>query len=57
MQAFPSIFGYQDILARQYIEAYSLDPNSAPGTSAASTSKPTGSSYARSSSATTTPKT
>ena len=27
LQAFPSIFGYQDILARQYIEAYNLDPN------------------------------
>jgi hypothetical protein len=27
MQAFPSIFGYQDILARQYIDAYGLDPN------------------------------
>jgi hypothetical protein len=27
LQAFPSIFGYQDILARQYIEAYDLDPN------------------------------
>jgi len=27
LQAFPSIFGYQDILARQYIEAYSLDPS------------------------------
>jgi hypothetical protein len=26
MQAFPSIFGYQDLLARQYIEAYGLDP-------------------------------
>ena len=26
MQAFPSIFGYQDLLARQYIEAYRLDP-------------------------------
>jgi hypothetical protein len=27
LQAFPSIFGYQDILARQYIEAFNLDPN------------------------------
>jgi hypothetical protein len=27
LQAFPSIFGYQDILARQYIEAYNLDRN------------------------------
>ena len=27
LQAFPSIFGYQDILARQYIDAYGLDPN------------------------------
>ncbi len=27
LQAFPSIFGYQDILSRQYIEAYGLDPN------------------------------
>ncbi|HEX3967998.1 MAG TPA: hypothetical protein VHW70_08540 [Edaphobacter sp.] len=27
LQAFPSIFGYQDILARQYIEAYNLDTN------------------------------
>jgi hypothetical protein len=27
LQAFHSIFGYQDILARQYIEAYNLDPN------------------------------
>jgi hypothetical protein len=27
MQAFPSIFGYQQILARQYIEVYGLDPN------------------------------
>jgi hypothetical protein len=27
LQAFPSIFGYQNILARQYIEAYDLDPN------------------------------
>jgi hypothetical protein len=26
LQAFPSIFGYQDILAPQYIEAYNLDP-------------------------------
>jgi hypothetical protein len=25
MQAFPSIFGYQDILAQQYIEAYGLE--------------------------------
>jgi hypothetical protein len=27
LQAFPSIFGYQDILAPQYIETYNLDPN------------------------------
>jgi hypothetical protein len=27
LQAFPSIFGYQDILSRQYIEAYGLDRN------------------------------
>ena len=27
LQAFPSIFGYQDILARQYIESFHLDPN------------------------------
>jgi hypothetical protein len=27
LQAFPSIFGYQDILSRQYIETYHLDPN------------------------------
>jgi hypothetical protein len=27
LQAFPSIFGYQDILARQYIETFNLDPN------------------------------
>jgi hypothetical protein len=27
LQAFPSIFGYQDILARQYIESFSLDPS------------------------------
>jgi hypothetical protein len=27
LQAFPSIFGYQDILAHQYIEACGLDPN------------------------------
>ncbi len=26
LQAFPSIFGYQDILAHQYIETYNLDP-------------------------------
>jgi hypothetical protein len=26
LQAFPSIFGYQDVLAPQYIEAYNLDP-------------------------------
>jgi hypothetical protein len=26
LQAFPSIFGYQDILARQYIETFNLDP-------------------------------
>jgi hypothetical protein len=27
LQAFPSIFGYQDVLSRQYIETYNLDPN------------------------------
>lgn len=27
MQAFPSVFGYQDVLARQYIQTYNLDPN------------------------------
>jgi hypothetical protein len=27
LQAFPSIFGYQDILAQQFIETYGLDPN------------------------------
>jgi hypothetical protein len=27
MQAFPSVFGYQDLLARQYIETYNLQPN------------------------------
>jgi hypothetical protein len=27
MQAFPSIFGYQDLLSRQYIETYGLQPN------------------------------
>jgi hypothetical protein len=26
MQAFPSVFGYQDLLARQYIETYNLQP-------------------------------
>jgi hypothetical protein len=26
LQAFPSLYGYQDVLARQYIEAYGLDP-------------------------------
>jgi len=26
LQAFPSIFGYQDILCRQYLETYNLDP-------------------------------
>jgi hypothetical protein len=26
LQAFPSIFGYQDIASRQYIETYNLDP-------------------------------
>ena len=30
LQAFPSIFGYQDILSRQYIETYNLDPNLQP---------------------------
>jgi hypothetical protein len=27
LQAFPSIFGYQDLLSRQYIETYNLDPS------------------------------
>ncbi len=27
LQAFPSIFGYQDLLARQYIETFNRDPN------------------------------
>jgi hypothetical protein len=27
LQAFPSVFGYQSILARQYIEAFQLDPS------------------------------
>jgi hypothetical protein len=27
LQAFPSIFGYQELLARQYIETYNLDRN------------------------------
>jgi hypothetical protein len=27
LQAFPSIFGYQDLLSRKYIETYHLDPN------------------------------
>jgi hypothetical protein len=27
LQAFPSIFGYQDLLATQYIETYDLDPS------------------------------
>jgi hypothetical protein len=27
LQAFPSIFGYQDILSRQYIETYNLESN------------------------------
>jgi hypothetical protein len=27
MQAFPSVFGYQDLLARQYIETYKLQPD------------------------------
>jgi hypothetical protein len=27
MQAFPSVYGYQEILARQYIEAYGLQPD------------------------------
>ena len=26
LQAFPSIFGYQDVLAAQYVETYELDP-------------------------------
>jgi len=27
LQAFPSIFGYQDVLSRQYIESFQLDPD------------------------------
>jgi hypothetical protein len=27
LQAFPSIFGYQDVLSRQYVESYELDSN------------------------------
>jgi hypothetical protein len=27
LQAFPSVFGYQELLARAYVEAYDLDPN------------------------------
>jgi len=27
LQAFPSIFGYQDILSHQYMETFNLDPN------------------------------
>jgi hypothetical protein len=27
LQAFPSVFGYQDILSRQYIESYKLQPD------------------------------
>ena len=27
MQAFPSIFGYQDVLSREYIDTYHLDPS------------------------------
>jgi hypothetical protein len=27
LQAFPSIFGYQDLLSHQYIETFNLDPN------------------------------
>jgi hypothetical protein len=27
LQAFPSIFGYQDVLSRQYIESFKLDPD------------------------------
>jgi len=30
LQAFPSIFGYQDILSRQYIETFNLDHNLQP---------------------------
>jgi hypothetical protein len=30
LQAFPSIFGYQEILSRQYIETFNLDPNLQP---------------------------
>jgi hypothetical protein len=30
LQAFPSIFGYQDVLSRQYIETFNLDPNLQP---------------------------
>ena len=27
LQAFPSIFGYQDVLSRQYVESFQLDSN------------------------------
>ncbi|MCU1248955.1 MAG: hypothetical protein JWQ49_1984, partial [Edaphobacter sp.] len=27
LQAFPSIFGYQELLAHQYIDTFNLDPN------------------------------
>jgi hypothetical protein len=27
MQAFPSVFGYQDVLSREYIDTYNLDPS------------------------------
>jgi hypothetical protein len=27
LQAFPSIFGYQDVLSRQYVESFELDPD------------------------------
>jgi hypothetical protein len=27
LQAFPSVFGYQDILTRQYVETFNLDPS------------------------------
>ena len=30
LQAFPSIFGYQSVLARQYIETFNLDPTLKP---------------------------
>ncbi len=44
LQAFPSIFGYQDLLAHQYIETYNLDPNLNCHLSRPQPNKPTGNS-------------